>query len=88
VILQIQPVLADGDFVWGYGLVTDGHPEGLPCSGLVARLLHGLDGRTTVAESIAKLCQGLEPAATQQVERAALDALQILYVDGAICTSP
>jgi hypothetical protein len=86
VILQIQPVLADGDFVWGYGLVTDGHPEGLPCSGLVARLLHGLDGRTTVAESIARLCQGLEPAATQQVERAALDALQILYVDGAINT--
>jgi flavin-dependent dehydrogenase len=86
VILQRQPVLADGDFVWGYGLVTDGHPEGLPCSGLVARLLHGLDGRTTVAESIAKLCQGLEPAATQQVEQAALDALQILYVDGAINT--
>ena len=86
VLLQRQPVLADGDFVWGYGLVTDGHPEGLPCSGLVARLLHGLDGNTTVTDAIANLCQGLEPAATRQVEQVALEALQILFVDGAICT--
>ena len=87
VVLQRQPVLADGDFVWGYGLVTDGHPEGLPCSGLVARLLHGLDGNVTVAEAIAGLCQGLEPTAARQVEQVALESLQILYVDGAICTS-
>ena len=86
VVLQRQPVLADGDFVWGYGLVTDGHPEGLPCSGLVARLLHGLNGETTVAEAIHSLCQGMETAATPQVEQIALEALQILYVDGAICT--
>ena len=88
VVLQRQPVLADGDFVWGYGLVTDGHPEGLPCSGLVARLLHGLDGNITVAEAIANLCQGLDPTATQQVEHVALEALQILYVDGAISLAP
>ena len=88
VVLQRQPVLADGDFVWGYGLVTDGHPEGLPCSGLVARLLHGLDGNITIAEAIASLCRGLEPAAAQQVEQVALEALQILYVDGAICKLP
>ncbi len=84
VVLQRQPVLADGEFVWGYGLVTDGHPEGLPCSGLVARLLHGLDGRTTAAEAVTALCNGLDPAAAQQVERAAMQALQILYVDGAV----
>ena len=87
VVLQRQPVLADRDFVWGYGLVTDGHPEGLPCSGLVARLLHGLDGRITVSEAVASLCHGLEPVAAQQVEAAALEALQILYIDGAIDTS-
>ncbi len=86
VVLQRQPVLADGEFVWGYGLVTDGHPEGLPCSGLVARLLHGLDGSMTAAEAIAGLCRGLEPAASQQVEQAAFQALQILYVDGALTT--
>ena len=86
VLLQRQPVLADGEFVWGYGLVTDGHPEGLPCSALVARLLHGLDGRTTAAEAVTALCSGLDPAAVQQVEQAAMQALQILYVDGAIST--
>ena len=26
--VQRQPVLDDGEFVWGYGLVTDGHPGG------------------------------------------------------------
>ena len=84
VVLQRQPVIADGDFVWGYGLVTRGHPEGLPCSGLVARLLHGLDGNITVADAIANLCRGLEASATRQARKVALEALQILYVDGAI----
>ena len=88
VVLQRQPVLVDQDFVWGYGLVTDGHPEGLPCSALVARLLHGLDGRITVSDAITTLCNELEPAAAQQVETVALEALQILYVDGAINVSP
>ena len=82
--LQRQPTLADGEFVWGYGLVTDGYPEGLPCSGLVARLLHGLDGVATVSEVIASLCRGLDAAQARQVEQAAMQALQILYVDGAI----
>ena len=84
VLLQRQPVLSDGEFVWGYGLVTDGHPEGLPCSGLVARLLHGLGAGESVASSIAALCDGLEPAARRQVEQMATQALEILYVDGAI----
>ena len=84
VVLQRQPVLADGDFVWGYGLVTDGHPEGLPCSGLVARLLTYLDGHRTAGDAIASLCAGMEESTARQVEQAALQALQILYVDGAI----
>ena len=84
VLLQRQPVLADGEFVWGYGLVTDGHPEGLPCSSLVASLLHRLDGTTTPREAISALCQGVEPAAAVQVREVASQALQILYVDGAI----
>ncbi|MCE2500505.1 MAG: tryptophan 7-halogenase [Dehalococcoidia bacterium] len=84
VLLQRQPVLADGEFVWGYGLVTDGHPEGLPCSGLVARLLHGLGAGQVVVAAIDALCDGLEPAARRQVEQVATQALQILYVDGAL----
>ena len=82
--LRRQPVLAEGQFVWGYGLVTDGHPEGLPCSGLVAGLLHGLDGSASVSEVVAGLCRGLDGDTAEQVGRAAMQALRILYVDGAV----
>ena len=86
--LQRQPVLSDGAFVWGYGLVTAGHPEGLPCSALVAGLLHRLDGRATVAEVIGGLCAGVAPAVARQIEQSAMQALQILYVDGALMRLP
>lgn len=82
--LQRQPVLADDRFVWGVGLVTDAHPEGIPCSGLVSHLLAGLDGEDTAAAAIARLCEGMEPDTAQQAERAAMQALELLYVDGAI----
>ena len=82
--LRRQPVLAEGQFVWGYGLVTEGHPEGLPCSGLVAGLLHGLDGSASVSEVVAGLCRGLDGDTAEPVARAAMQALQILYVDGAV----
>ena len=84
--LQRQPVLADGEFVWGCGLVTDGHPEGLPCSALVAGALNRLDGVATVSEVIAGLCRGLAPAPAERLERAAMQALEILYADGAVAT--
>jgi len=82
--LQRQPVLADERFVWGVGLVTDAHPEGIPCSGLVSHLLAGLDGKGTAAGAIAKLCEGMEPGVARQAEVAAMQALELLYVDGAI----
>ncbi|MXZ91386.1 MAG: NAD(P)/FAD-dependent oxidoreductase [Chloroflexi bacterium] len=85
--LQRQPVLADNRFVWGVGLVTDGHPEGLPCSALVAQLLTRLNGRRTTIDAIADLCNGMDAATIRQVEPAARQALQILYVDGAITTA-
>ncbi len=84
VLLQRQPVLADDRFVWGVGLITDGHPEGLPCSALVAQLLARLNGRRTATDAIADLTNGMDAASIRQVEPAARQALQILYVDGAI----
>ena len=82
--LQRQPVLADDRFVWGVGLVTDAHPEGIPCSELVSHLLAGLDGEDTAAAAIAKLCEGMEPGMAAEAELAAMQALELLYVDGAI----
>ena len=82
--LQRQPVLADDRFVWGVGLVTDAHPEGVPCSALVSQLLSRLDGKGTAADAIASLCKGMEPGMAAQAERASMQALDLLYVDGAI----
>ena len=82
--LQRQPVLEDDRFVWGVGLVTDAHPEGIPCSGLVSYLLSRLDGEGTAAEAIESLCEGMEPGMAVEAAKAAWQALELLYVDGAI----
>ncbi len=82
--LQRQPVLADDRFVWGVGLVTDAHPEGIPCSALVSQLLSRLDGHSTASDAIAALCRGLDASTAMEAERAGAQALELLYVDGAI----
>ena len=84
--LQRQPVLADDRFVWGVGLVTDAHPEGIPCSALVSHLLSRLDGKGMASDAIASLCKDMEPSMALEAERAAAQALELLYVDGAITT--
>ena len=84
--LQRQPVLADDRFIWGVGLVTDAHPEGIPCSTLVSSLISRLDGKCTASEAIAHLCQGMDHTTALQAEQAAAQALQLLYIDGAITT--
>ncbi len=86
VLLQRQPVLSGDCFVWGVGLVTAGHPEGLPCSALVAQLLTRLNGRRTATDAIADLTNGMDYKTINQIEPAARQSLQILYVDGAITT--
>jgi flavin-dependent dehydrogenase len=82
--VERQPILAEGEFVWGYALRTAGYPEGTPCSGLVARLVSLIDGRTSVGALLAKLGEGREAGERILIERSALAALQILYVDGTI----
>ena len=84
--LQRQPVL-DGDrFVWGVGLVTDAHQEGIPCSALVSQLLSCLDGQSTASDAIASLCRDVPPNMAAHAKQAATQALTLLYVDGAITT--
>jgi len=82
--VERKPVLAAGEFVWGYVLLTAGYPEGTPCSSLVARLVSLIDGNTSIGVLLAKLCAGREAAERTLLERSALAALQILYVDGTI----
>ncbi len=82
--VERKPVAGDGEFQWGYVLVTESHPEGLPCSNLVARLVSMLDGRVTVGEALESLAAEVEPGQQQQLLSSVLSTLQILYVDGTI----
>jgi flavin-dependent dehydrogenase len=83
--VERKPVLAKGEFVWGDVLITAGYPEGIPCSRLVARLVSLVDGHSSVAELLAKLCAGQDATPEGvQLARAAVAALQILYVDGTL----
>ena len=58
VAVKRKPVLGAGEFVWGHVLVTDGYPEGTPCSPLAAQVVSLIDGRTSVAELLERLCAG------------------------------
>ena len=90
--VERKPVVGDGEFTWGYVLLTESHPEGLPCSGLVARLLSLMDGRTPVADLITQIAGAADEAPEEQRGQIAqlagsiLATLKILYVDGTIAT--
>jgi flavin-dependent dehydrogenase len=84
VVVQRKPSLAAGEFVWGHVLITTGYPEGTPCSHLVATLVSLIDGRTSVAELLARLCADGDGPQVAQIVASALTALQILYIDGTI----
>ena len=79
-----KPVVGYGEFVWGNVVTTPGHPEGAPCSGLVALLVSLIDGRASVAELMTKFLDGAEEDKRTQIESAVLDSIKILYVEGAI----
>jgi hypothetical protein len=82
--VERQPILAEGEFVWGYVLRTDGYPEGIPCSALVAGLVSGIDGATSLAALAGRLGNGRQASERAVIERHMLAALQILYIDGTI----
>jgi flavin-dependent dehydrogenase len=86
--VERQPVLAEGEFVWGHVLRTAGYPEGTPCSALVAKLVSLMDGVASVGALVAKLGEGRETGERALIERSALAAVQILYVDGTIADLP
>lgn len=86
--VQRKPVIAAGEFVWGDVLSTAGYPEGVPCSRLVAHMVSLMDGRRSVAELLAALCQGSDAARNAQITTHVFTALQILYVDGTIAHLP
>ena len=84
VMVKRKPVLGAGEFVWGHVLITDGYPEGTPCSPLAAQVVSLIDGRTPVAELLERLCAGRNAEQRSKVVASALTVLQVLYVDGTV----
>ena len=83
-VLERKPVVAEGEFVWGHVLTTPDRPEGMPCSDLVGALVSRIDGRATVAHILTALCHPYPADRRPQIAAAALNALRILYTDGAV----
>jgi flavin-dependent dehydrogenase len=82
--LERKPVIADSEFRWGYVLTTPRRPEGIECSNFVALMLSHIDGRASVGELVAKLRGDSGQSQGAQIERNALSALEVLYIEGAI----
>ncbi len=81
---QRKPVIADGEFVWGYVLVTMGYPEGLPCSRLVAQLVSLIDGQRSVDAMLQSMLDAVDAQQRQQLAASVIKTLELLYIDGTI----
>ena len=84
VAVKRKPVLGAGEFVWGDVLITDGYPEGMPCSPLAAQVVSLIDGRTTVGEILDRVCAGRDASQCAAIVPAVLQTLRILHVDGTV----
>lgn len=82
--VERKPVLGEGEFIWSQVLTTEGRPEGIPVSPLVAQAVALIDGRRSVMSVLTGLAEHLPGVSIEQIAGAVLPALRILYVDGAI----
>ena len=84
VAVKRKPVLGQGRFDWGNVITTTHQPEGTPCSGMVAEIVSIIDGRAPISGLIVKLQQGRDQSQASIIERALVNTVHILYVDGTI----
>ncbi|MCH7802032.1 MAG: tryptophan 7-halogenase [Chloroflexi bacterium] len=83
--LERRPIFAEGEFQWSMVLSSPMRPEGTPLSNFVAALVKQVDGQRNIGQIIERLTQGVDDTEqVKQAEDAALNALGILYVDGAV----
>jgi halogenation protein CepH len=83
--LERKPIFVDGEFQWSIVLSSPARPEGTPLSNFVAAVVNLVDGQRNIGQVLETFTQGVED--TDQIKQAhdsALNALRILYVDGAI----
>ena len=82
--IKIKPVLGDGEFQWGYVLITPERPEGTECSKLVAELVSLMltcSSLDSIWVNIKAKFKNIDP---ERLERDLLNTINILYTDGTI----
>jgi hypothetical protein len=83
--LERKPIFVDGEFQWGIVLSSPMRPEGTPLSNFVAAVVNLVDGQRSIEQVLETFTQGVEDAdQIKQAHDSALNALGILYIDGAI----
>lgn len=83
--LERRPIFADGEFQWNVVLSSPMRPEGTPLSNFVAALVKQVDGQRNIGQILERFTHGVEDTEqVKQAQDAALNALGILYVDGAV----
>lgn len=82
--IERRPVLADGEFEWGYVLVSPEQPDGVEVSVLVATVMSLVDGHRHMSDILEEVADRVPAAQREAAVEAAAAALQILYVDGTI----
>ena len=82
--LQRKPVVGEGEFEWGAVVSSPSRPQGAPVSLVVARLVQGIDGRSSAREVIEAMLEGVPTEQRAQLLPGLLTALRVLYVDGMI----
>jgi len=79
-----RAVIGDGEFELSDVLASPQRPEGIPLSPLLARFAASIDGHRTVEGLLRDLVAGFEPGHAETAARAAVTALSLLYIDGAV----
>lgn len=82
-VVRKQPVLGDGEFVWGY-VVSAPDRADVPVSAAVASVVDGVDGISTVTELASRVAVDASSQQLARLSEIASNALGILYVDGIV----
>ena len=64
--------------------MTDGYPEGTPCSPLAAQVVSLIDGMTSVGDILNRICDGQDASRHPSIAAAVFQTMRILHVDGSM----
>ena len=82
--IEVKAVLGDGEFQWGYVLITPDRPEGTECSRLVSELVSLMLTKSSLDTIWINIQTKFENIDSRRLERDILNTISILYTDGTI----